>query len=129
MEGWNLKPEIFHSDPIQSINGSVDFGQLDLLISAILDEKLHFWAPRGHLKGPRACQYDLGKPQHKNIAVHLGIALFFWGGGSPRVIKNQTPFLEKYFFSELLESFLDLQNMFYTWSGVHMFYLQPLGQL
>ena len=27
------------------------------------------------------------------------------GGGSPRVIKNQTPFLEKYFFSELVESF------------------------
>ena len=26
-------------------------------------------------------------------------------GGSPRVIKNQTPFLEKYFFSELVESF------------------------
>ena len=27
------------------------------------------------------------------------------GGGSPRVIKNQTPFLKKYFFSELEESF------------------------
>ena len=27
------------------------------------------------------------------------------GRGSPRVIKNQTPFLEKYFFSELVESF------------------------
>ena len=26
-------------------------------------------------------------------------------GVSPRVIKNQTPFLEKYFFSELVESF------------------------
>ena len=41
------------------------------------------------------------------------------GGGAPRVIKNQTPFLEKYFFSELEN--MDLQNMFYTWS-----YLQPL---
>ena len=27
------------------------------------------------------------------------------GGGSPRVIKNLTPFLEKYFFNELVESF------------------------
>ena len=27
------------------------------------------------------------------------------GGGSPRVKKNQTPFLEKYFFNELVESF------------------------
>ena len=47
------------------------------------------------------------------------------GGGAPREIKNQTPFLEKKIFSELVESFWDLQNMFYTWSGVHMSYLQP----
>ena len=48
------------------------------------------------------------------------------GGGSLRVIKNQTPFLEKDFFSELVESFLDLQNMFHTWTGVPMSLLKPL---
>ena len=35
----------------------------------------------------------------------------------------------KIFFSEHVESFWDLQNMFYTWSGVLLSYLQPLGQL
>ena len=44
-----------------------------------------------------------GRVQKKNAAKLWSFTKP--GGGSPRVIKNQTPFLEKYFFSELVESF------------------------
>ena len=40
------------------------------------------------------------------------------GGGSRMVVKCQTAILEKYFFSQHVESFQDPQNMFYTWSEV-----------
>ena len=46
----------------------------------------------------------LGKGAEKKMQQKYGL-LPNQGGRSPRVIKNQTPFLEKYFFSELVESF------------------------
>ena len=47
------------------------------------------------------------QPKGRVHKKKCGKSMVFYqtGGGSPRVIKNQTPFLEKYFFSELVESF------------------------
>ena len=57
------------------------------------------------MKGNRTeAFFSLGKGAEKKMQQKYGL-LPNQGGGSPRVIKNQTPFLEKYFFSELVESF------------------------
>ena len=47
--------------------------------------------------------------------------LFF--GTSTALVRNHIAFLEKYFFSEHVESFLDPQNMFYTRSEVVWIYI------
>ena len=48
---------------------------------------------------------DKGRVQKKKNAAKVWSFTKPGGGGAPRIIKNQTPFLEKYFFSELVESF------------------------
>ena len=60
--------------------------------------------PRTKLPNDIVRQELLGKGAEKKMRQKYGL-LPNRGGGSPRVIKNQTPFLEKYFFSELVESF------------------------
>ena len=57
--------------------------------------------------------------------------VFFYegGGGRPKSKKTMELFFTFCFLLVCSSMFLDPQNMFYTWSGVPMSYLQQLGQL
>ena len=69
-----------------------------------------------------------GRLQKKKRPVFMVFYYEGGGGGRPKSKKTMEFFLHQ-FLLVYSSMFLDPQNMFYTWSGVPMSYLQQLGQL